>query len=137
MYYHRNILLLLLISDILCIFLYNFIISQTYSIIIFIVYFSTSLEFITLKITIYTFTIAYTIVTVHDWQVKWSVLTSSTDEATAQANGFPPNVLKWTPFPNDLAISAKYTTHDISAINMHETHSQDVFQSGFIHLAQH
>lgn len=46
--------------------------------------------------------------------VKWSLLTSSTDEAIAQANGFPPNVLKWTPFANDLAISAKYANHMIS-----------------------
>lgn len=84
--------------------------------------------------TIYAFTIAYTIVTVHDWQVKWSVLTSSTEEATAQANGFPPNVLKWSPFPNDLAISAKYTTRMISvqSICMQPTHR--MFFSGVLFI---
>lgn len=56
------------------------------------------------------------------WKIKWSVLTSSTDEATAQANGFPPNVLKWTPFANELAISAKNACNPLTRCFFFITH---------------
>lgn len=43
-------------------------------------------------------------------EIRRSVLTSRTDEATAHANGFPPNVLKWEAFTKEAAISGKKHT---------------------------
>lgn len=40
-------------------------------------------------------------------EIRRSVLTSRTDEATAHAKGFPPNVLKWEAFTKEAAISGK------------------------------